>query len=110
MDVSSDSKFVTTLYERYGFKTVVCMAENGADASKFTIYARKSDELTVTLYTELENCRKVFIKDEEWDDNFIAQQLRIRSFDDIAYVSADELEKIREISPSAYNIIIGRFE
>jgi hypothetical protein len=110
MEISSDSRFVTTLYEKYGFETVKYMVENGADASKFTIYMRKSDELTITLYTELEDCRKVFIKDEEWDDKFIAQQLRVRSFEDIGYVSADELEKIREISPSAYNIIIRRFE
>ena len=110
IELSSDSRFITTLYDRFGYEAVMYMVTQGVDPGKFTLYMRKSDELTFTLLPELANCNTVMIKDKEWDDDFIRQQMRIRSTEDIAYVSPDELEKIKEISPSAYNIIIRRFE
>ena len=108
--LSSDIRFVTTLYDRYGFETVKYCVETGMDPERFTILMRKFDEITITLYEELEDCKKVYIDDKEWNDEFVAQQLRKMSKDDIAFVSPEKLEEIRKLSPSAYSILMRRFE
>ncbi len=104
LDVSSDSKFAVMFSDAYGMRSVKYMLDCGVDPSRITIYMKASDDLD----EQFSECHTVKIKDERYDENFIASEIQRRSFEDIAYVSPESLEKIAAISKSAYIILKRR--
>jgi hypothetical protein len=81
------------------------LLDNGVDSSRITIYMKESD--VSELDGPVSECIIAKIKDEKYDDDFIAGQIQRCSFEDIAYVSQEAISEIAKISKSA-SIILRR--
>ena len=95
MESSSDSRFAVMFSNKYGMRSVKYLLDNGVDSSRITIYMKESD--ISELDGPASECVIVKIKDEKYDDDFIAGQIQGRSFEDIAYVSQESLDEIAKI-------------
>ena len=105
LEVSSDSKFAVMFSNAYGMRSVKYLLDCGVDSSRITIYMKESDVSKLDGPTS--ECRIVKIKDEKYDEDFIASEIQRRSFEDIAYVSQEVISEIAKISKSA-SIILNR--
>lgn len=103
---SSDSRFAVMFSDKYGMRSVKYLLDNGIDSSRITIYMKESDISELDGPTS--ECIIVKIKDEKYNDDFIAWQIQRCSFEDIAYVSQESLDEIAKISKSAYIILKRR--
>lgn len=105
LEISSDSKFAVMFSDAYGMRSVKYLLDCGVDSSRITIYMKESDVSKLDGHTC--ECCIVKIKDERYDDDFIASEIQRRSFEDIAYISQETLAEIAKVSRSAY-IILNR--
>ena len=105
LEASSDSKFAVMFSNAYGMRSVKYLLDCGVDSSRITIYMKESDVSKLDGPTS--KCRIVKIEDCKYDDDFIALEIKRRSFEDIAYISPETLSEIAKVSKSAY-IILNR--
>lgn len=104
-ELSSDNRFAVMFSNKYGMRSVKYLLDNGVDSSRITIYMKESD--VSELDGSVSECIIVKIKDEKYNDDFIAGQIQRCSFEDIAYVSQEAISEIAKISKSA-SIILRR--
>ena len=104
---SSDCMFVTTFYDEYGMCSIDYLLENGVAPERISIFVKHSDSENIN--DKYCDCNIVKIRDSDYsDEEFIDTELIKRSFEDITYISQEELEKIRKDSRSAYIVIKRR--
>ena len=105
LEISSDPKFAVMFSNAYGMRSVKYLLDCGVDPSRITIYMKASDVSKLDGPTC--ECTIVKIKDEKYNEDFIASEIQRRSFEDIAYVSQEVISEIAKISKSA-SIILRR--
>jgi hypothetical protein len=105
LDISSDSRFAVQYFDKYGMRALEFLSDCKIDPDRVTIYIPESK---IENFAEKHlRCRIIRVKDTDWDERFIENEIMRRSFEDIAFISNETLDEIRKISRSAY-IILNR--
>lgn len=105
LDICSDSRFAVKFTDKYGVRALEFLSTCQIDPDRVTIYIPESK--IEELDEKHQGCRIVKIKDENWDEQFIDNEIMKRSFEDIAFISDEKLNEIAKVSKSAY-IILNR--
>lgn len=106
IELSNDSKFISTIYDKYAIESIKYMINLGTDPGIFTLYLMENDSLP----DGLSGCKTVKVRNGDYENNFIDSWLIDHSIDDVAYITNEEREEIYKISKSAYRIIARRLK
>ena len=106
VESSCDNRFAIKYSDECGRMSLEFLSTLQINPDRITIYASGRD--ADNLDPKHHGCRIVRLHEDECDDDFLDGEIIKRTFDDIGYVSPDELEEIGKISRPAYIILKRR--
>lgn len=101
----SDSRFIIKNWDRYGEKSVKYLLSIGVDADRITVYSFTNQD----YQSFLGGCRFVNLEQDDFPGDSLDFFLIRKSFEDVAYVSRENIEAISKLSRSAAIILKRRF-